>query len=278
VAGYDDVDDATWLKLAAHSLADTWLAIVPAIGGRVETWPDAWVTDAASPNPFVNAVTLTRPLQQDEAEGLTARLDAFFGQVPAGGPWLLWSGWPTPDLSKLGYVLWGHPPVMVRLPGGEPPPFPPELRIVEARDVADMVALEKAFVQAYPALGVDHLLPGAVFPASLLETRFRFWAGYVQDDLVSVAAAYVGDEVIDVTFVATQPYARRRGYGAAVTWMATLADPRLPAVLEASDEGRPVYERMGYRHVGQMSLWERPRDPTRPVYSAYAPPPSTPGA
>ena len=43
--------------------------------------------------------------------------------------------------------------------------------------------------------------------------------------------------------------------------------------LEASDEGRPVYARMGYRDVGRMTLWERPRDPAHPVYSPYAPPP-----
>jgi hypothetical protein len=93
---------------------------------------------------------------------------------------------------------------------------------------------------------------------------------------VSVAAAYVGADIIDVAFVATQPQTRRRGYGAALTWRATLADPRLPAVLEASDDGRPVYERMGYRLVGRMSLWERPRDPAHPVYSPYAGQPPTP--
>jgi hypothetical protein len=53
-----------------------------------------------------------------------------------------------------------------------------------------------------------------------------------------------------------------------------MAEPSLPAVLEASDDGHPVYARMGYRDVGRMTLWERPRDPTHPVYSPYAPPPS----
>jgi hypothetical protein len=162
---------------------------------------------------------------------------------------------------------------MVRPPGGSAPPAPPELRIVAARDADELAAIERAFVEAYPALGLEALLPGAVFPAGLLGTRFRFWAGYVEREIVSVAAALVCEDQIDVAFIATQPHARRRGYGAALTWAATLADPRLPAVLEASDEGRPVYARMGYREVGRMSLWERPRDPARPVYSAYAAPP-----
>jgi hypothetical protein len=269
-------EDAAWLGRAARSLAQGWEEIVRAIGGRTAQWDEAWLADAASPNPFVNAVTLARPLREEEADGLTARLEAFFLERPAGGPWLIWSGWPTPDLSRLGYVLWGHPPVMVRPPGGEAPSPPPELRIVEARDAAEMVAIERAFVEGYPALGVDHLLPGAVFPASLLGGPFRFWAGYVESDLVSVAAALVCEDQVDVAFVATQPHARRRGYGEALTWAATMADPSLPAVLEASDEGRPVYAQMGYRDVGRMTLWERPRDPAHPVYSPYAPPPSPP--
>ena len=120
------------------------------------------------------------------------------------------------------------------------------------------------------ALGVDHLLPGAVFPAALLGEPFRFWGGYVGDELVSVAAALVCEDLVDVSFVATQPHARRRGYGAAVTWTATLCEPGLAAVLEASDDGRQVYERMGYREVGRMTLWERPRDPAHPVYSPYS--------
>jgi hypothetical protein len=45
----------------------------------------------------------------------------------------------------------------------------------------------------------------------------------------------------------------------------------LPAILEASEDGRPVYERMGYREIGRMSLWERPRDPANPVWSPYVP-------
>ena len=116
--------------------------------------------------------------------------------------------------------------------------------------------------------------PGLLGPG-LLGGPLRLWGGYVGDDLVSMAAALVSDGMVDVCFVATQPHARQRGYGNALTWVATLADPALPAVLEASDDGRPVYERMGYRQVGRMSLWERPRDPGEPLAAAWGrkPPP-----
>jgi hypothetical protein len=45
----------------------------------------------------------------------------------------------------------------------------------------------------------------------------------------------------------------------ALTWRVTLADPGLPALLLASDEGRPVYERMGYMRLFRSALWSRDR-------------------
>src|SRR4051812_36532825 len=104
---YDDVDDATWIERGVRSLAESWDVLVRALGGRLERHEDVWLADGASPNPFINAATLRRPLHDSDADALTERLAAFFGQRPDGGPWLLWNGWPTPDLSRLGYVLWG---------------------------------------------------------------------------------------------------------------------------------------------------------------------------
>ena len=43
-----------------------------------------------------------------------------------------------------------------------------------------------------------------------------------------------------------------------MTWAATLADPDQPAVLVASDDGRPVYERMGYLAIERWTAWLRP--------------------
>ena len=50
---------------------------------------------------------------------------------------------------------------------------------------------------------------------------------------------------------------RGRGAGAVVTWAATLADPNRPAVLLASDDGRPIYARMGYVAVERWTAWLR---------------------
>jgi hypothetical protein len=76
---------------------------------------------------------------------------------------------------------------------------------------------------------------------------------------VAAAATFTAAEINDVTIVATIPEARRRGYGAAVTWRATLAEPALPALLLATAEGRPVYARMGYLALFRFAVWSRER-------------------
>ncbi|MFN8526667.1 MAG: GNAT family N-acetyltransferase [Chloroflexota bacterium] len=262
--------ETDWISVSVGGLALCWSEFAHAVGGRNEDWPLAWVADGASPNPFLNAATLKRPLADGDAAELTAELESFFG-ARAGGPWLLWSGWPTPDLRAHGYVLWGHPPVLVRPAGGEAPPSPAELRIVESRDASTIADVERVLVDGYPVLGVEGLLPGGVVPPAILGGSVRLWVGYVDDRPVSVAAVVLDGKVNHVCLVATLPDARRKGYGRALTWQATLADPRLPALLESSADGYPLYAEMGYEVVGQLSLWERPRDMRNPVYSPYAP-------
>jgi hypothetical protein len=65
-----------------------------------ERWEDAWAADTCSHSLFPNSVTLLRPLAEDAASELVARLDAFYVSRP-GGPWMIWSAWPTPDNNRL---------------------------------------------------------------------------------------------------------------------------------------------------------------------------------
>ena len=69
----------------------------------------------------------------------------------------------------------------------------------------------------------------------------------------------MAEGITNVTIVATGPEARRRGYGEALTWRATLADPGLPALLISTEDGRPVYERMGYLPLFRLTVWKRDR-------------------
>jgi hypothetical protein len=64
-----------------------------------------------------------------------------------------------------------------------------------------------------------------------------------------------------VEYVAALPAPRGTGAGAAVTSAATIAEPERPAVLVASDDGRPTYERMGFLPVARWTAWLRPVRP-----------------
>ena len=102
--------------------------------------------------------------------------------------------------------------------------------------------------------------PGAVTPGTWLdERRARLFVGWTGDRPVAASSAWIAEGINDVTVVATLPDARRRGYGEALTWRAALADPSLPAMLVSSDDGRPVYERMGFLPLFRFTLWYRNR-------------------
>ena len=84
------------------------------------------------------------------------------------------------------------------------------------------------------------------------------WLAHVDGEPAAVAVAHQAAGATLVEYVAALPAARGRGAGTAVTWAATLADPDAPAVLCASDDGRPTYERMGYLALERWTGWLRP--------------------
>ena len=69
--------------------------------------------------------------------------------------------------------------------------------------------------------------------------------------------AYVAAGVVGVYSVSTRPEFRRKGYGEALTRAALGSAPSLPAVLQPSEMGRAMYERMGFREVGKVTNWIR---------------------
>lgn len=242
-----------WQTVAARNLASAWLTPAEAQGHPTNRDAMVWAADNHAPHPLLNSATLLAPLAAAEAAALVARLQRFYA-MGAGAPWALWSAWATPDLRPLGGTLVGQPPLMLR-PVGPCAPAPPELVIREVTDAPSLVEFERTFIEGYPTPELQPFQPGALFIPAILGGDYHLWVGYVAGRPVTCAIAHLSDGVVGVHFVATLPEARGRGYGAAITSRAASTDPTLPAVLQASDLGRPVYERIGFAVVSRFDLW-----------------------
>jgi hypothetical protein len=156
---------------------------------------------------------------------------------------------------------------MLRPIGGASPTPPRGLRIESVTDEAHLRDFELTMVLGFEMDELATQDPGTVFTPNILnDRRLHLWVGYEGDEPVSAAATFISAGINNVILVGTVPHARRRGYGAALTWQATLADPALPASLLATDDGAPVYRRLGYLSLFHFTVWSRDRpahDPTQ---------------
>ncbi|WP_224368133.1 GNAT family N-acetyltransferase [Hyalangium versicolor] len=119
-----------------------------------------------------------------------------------------------------------------------------------ARHIADVNALSYA-----SSLEVARQSTGA----SLFRGDSRGYVGFVEGKAVSVAAVIRVEGIAYVAYVATLESHRRRGYAEAVIRQG-LEDARRwwgleRTVLHATDAGRPVYLRMGYRDVTRFGFY-----------------------
>src|SRR5262245_49973068 len=79
--------------------SDAFAAVARAAGGRVEEVPELGLSmsDAGSPCPFGNVAHLMYPLSPADTGRAVELVRAFYGAVQ-GGPYLLFTSWPTSDL------------------------------------------------------------------------------------------------------------------------------------------------------------------------------------
>ncbi len=246
-------DSDTLVRMAAHVQA-SWPTVVANAVGRpwraTERWAGGFIADRGA---LSNPMVLLQPTADPAAV-----LDEIGALVPSTSPYLLLSPWPAPDFSRYGLVLLGHPPLMVRFPSAHTVPSRAGVEVREVNDAADLAVAERVLVQGYPMPDLEPFTSGDLLGPRILEGPTRVWLAYVDGQPAAVAVCHRHAGATLIEFVATLSAARGRGAGAAVTWAATLAHPDDPAVLVASDEGRPVYEAMGYVAIERWTAWLRP--------------------
>ncbi len=229
-----------------------WATEVARRSGRPWYDGDAWAGGAPSERGlFANWVV---PKQPVDPGVLVAEVDALF---PAGVPYLFVSAWPTPDLRPHRLGLAGHPPLMARFPQTVTEPPVTDLEIRRVRDAAGLADVERVLIEGYPVPELQPFTPGSLLDPAILDGPAALWVGYDDDTPLATATAYSAAGLTLVENVAVMPAARGRRAGAAITWTATSHWPDQPAVLIASDDGQPVYQRLGYQRLERWTVWVR---------------------
>jgi hypothetical protein len=249
----DTPNSDTLVRMAAHVHASWPTAVAKAVGRpwrATERWAGGFIADRGA---LSNPIVLLQP--QADPSLVLGEMAAL---VPSTSPFFLLSPWPSPDLSQHGLVLLGHPPLMVRFPSPNRVQPRPGIEVREVQDAAQLAVAERVLIEGYPMPDLEPLTPGDLLGPPILDGRTRIWLAYVDGRPSAVAACHRHAGATLVEFVATLPAARGRGAGSAVTWAATLAHPDAPAILVASDDGRPVYESMGYVAIERWTAWLRP--------------------
>jgi len=250
----------TLLRRFLFNLAAFHEVPVVATGGRVLRRDDFAAADLGRPAAMHNAATLLRPLPFDRPGETLEEVEGFFDGQGSGEAYL-WSAWPTPDLRRRGWVLEGHPPLVLRTPGSGPvPPIPPGLRVERVGGVDALRDWERVAVDGFPYRELQPWRPGSLLDERVLaDRRLRLWVAYEDDRPVCVGSLFVAEGVAAFSLGVTLPEARRRGYWAAMAAVRLGEEPGLPAVGIFSDMSRPSAEAIGFLPLTRFTLWHRPR-------------------
>ncbi|MGE3513333.1 MAG: hypothetical protein AB7N65_31120 [Vicinamibacterales bacterium] len=214
-------------------------------------------------HPFGNLAFLTDSRDLESARAAVAPLAA--AAVPAAV--ILSDMAPTPDVDALllahGFARHGGPPAMgidigalsgTRLPAG----YSWE-RVVEGAAAKEWT---EQFARGYglPVGLARYFSPENVTPDHSAEATTQFFAVRHNDAIVSTSVLHCAGGLAGIYCVATVPEERFKGLGAHAT-----AEPlRLAArlgygvgILQSSEDGYPVYTRLGFSDFGQVPLYLR---------------------
>ena len=257
--GTDTPAEDTILRHGVLAMTATWEVAGQLGAGRVHREERFSAVDLGRPTGLFNSATLLRPLSDGAFATTVDGIERFYDAHGTGAT-LLWSPWPTPDLTGRGWQLQGHPPLLYR-PAGLPVErrSPAGLDVREAgteRELAEWCAVA---VDAFPLTEVDD--PSGLFdPRILDDQRFRFVIGRVGSRAVAVGCQAVISGANVLLLSAVHRRDRGQGYYAALVADRLAQAPDLPSVTIVSDDSRPVLGgRFGFLPVTRFTLWERPR-------------------
>jgi GNAT superfamily N-acetyltransferase len=248
------MDDAALLRRAQTGNSGFFRMVGRGPTGRLHEAPgvSATVISAAPERSVVNCVSYEDPA------ALVAGLDGLAALYRDAGV-VAWTVWvPDTDrgtaarLARAGHALDGRPPLMGA-----------ELSAIARLDEGD---LDWESMPRSPEVGpLNDLAYGydGDFTRAMegvAEERAIAYLARVEGRPASCLVTFDHGDDCHIGLVATDPAMQRRGLAGRLLARA-LADARdrgqVTTTLIASPAGFPVYERLGYRQVGALEMWER---------------------
>ncbi len=229
-------------------------------GGETRQCGALTITDSCTPLAMFNNIFVTRPLRDPLAEIRDAI--ALFDE--RGRPFVvrIREGLdPAAERAcgELGFVDGGITPGMALADIAQPGTRVEGLTVLTARThetfLHHLDVIEGGF--GVPRQFIDMLMTERFLHVPDVEV----YVGYLDDKPVASSALFVTGRTAGIYNVATLPDVRGRGIGEAMTWHCVRRGAAMgcvAATLQASDMGRPIYERMGFRLVSPYRTYQRP--------------------
>jgi len=167
-------------------------------------------------------------------------------------------------LQKHGLTtLMSMPGMAVDLEALPSVPMPSGVTLVEVSDMTtlDHWATTVSAGSTIPRAVMDVVAQSSAALGAEAQSIFRSFVAYRNGEPIGASSLYMGAGVAGIYCVAVLPEARRQGIGAAVTAAPLSLAHRLGyriGVLQASEMGKPVYRRLGFKESGRFSLYGFP--------------------
>lgn len=249
----------TVLRRYVLHLAAQLTSAAEAAGGRVDRTDDVLCADSGHPTGFFNAALLLAPPAPDRWDDVLDHIEAFYARAGTGSV-LLWSPWRTPDLAGRGWRLEGHPPLLIRPPGGPVPAAVPTVDVVEVTDRPTFDDWTRTAIAGFPLRELEGRQGARLVDERLVDDpRWRFWVAYDRGAPAAAGTLFTDVGVAQLALATTLPQARGRGAWYALVRERLLAAPHLLTGGVFSDDSRPGIERLDFLAITRFSLWHRPR-------------------
>jgi ribosomal protein S18 acetylase RimI-like enzyme len=238
---------------AARNIAGWHECCLASLGVASRYEGATWVCEEPAPFIYLGAVTLGGAYRAGE-HFETIRLLA----EKRSGTFAFNDTWAVLDPAPLGFSVFGRESWFARQ-AGAPLRGQPLITVERVTTPAELVEFEEAQHLGFETPELLELGQCGVYGRGLLDDpRMHIYVVRAENgEVTGGSMGFVEAGVVGVYSVATRPEYRRRGYGEALTWAALGSAPELPAVLQPSEMGEPIYQRMGFAPVGRFTNWIR---------------------